>query len=124
MRTLTSLWTLAVVLGLALFPPTRYRDRRSATARSFTVPPPRVPEALPEPIADTLPEPEWLDPTETDPARPYVRELERQRGRTATPPPAPRVYGDGLDDVRAELSPLVRLWLSQRRQETPVEVAQ
>ncbi|TQN30332.1 hypothetical protein FHX37_0206 [Haloactinospora alba] len=119
---------------------------RRGTARRFTVPPPRggthdqagiscrdvdsgmVPSAA-------FPEPELLDPEEHSPVRPYVTEFERHRqrreeegacpacGAATTPePPAPPAHEDGLDDVRAELSPLVRQWLSQREQKSTVGV--
>lgn len=146
MRNLAPFWALFVVLAVALFPPTRYRDRyerlepritvplvprRRSAARRFTVPPPRAQEVLPEPVFDPLPEPELLDPEEHSPVRPYVTESERLRQQreeqgygpacgaavapgTAPGPSAQPVYGDGLDDVRAELSPLVRRWLAQR----------
>ncbi|TQN27742.1 hypothetical protein FHX37_4471 [Haloactinospora alba] len=147
-HTLASLWTLLLMLAVALFPPTRYRDRyqrlesrvavplaprRRAAARRFTVPQPRSSEVLPEPLTHPLPEPEVLDPEEHNPVRPYVTEYERLRqqreeeghclacGATVSVPElsAPPVYGDGLDDVRAELSPLVHQWLSQREQTAP-----
>ncbi|WP_141924764.1 SUI1 family translation initiation factor [Haloactinospora alba] len=80
-----------------------------------------------------------LDPEEHSPVRPYVTQHERHRreqeeGRrcpacgaavasdiapeSSTPP----AFGDGLDDVRAELSPLVRQWLSQREEKSTVGV--
>ncbi|WP_141925764.1 hypothetical protein [Haloactinospora alba] len=159
-RTLASLWTLLVMLAVALFPPTRYRDRyersiphaaplpaRRGTARRFTVPSPRsgthdqarisyqdVDSGIVAPAA--FPEPELLDPQEHTPVRPYVTEFERHRqqreeqgacpacGAAPAPEsPAPPVYGDGLDDVRAELSPLVRQWLDQH-EENRAEVVQ
>ncbi|TQN28522.1 hypothetical protein FHX37_3867 [Haloactinospora alba] len=149
MRNLASLWTLLLMLTIALVAPTRGRHehpvpvwtpppppRRHATARRFTVPPPRSSEVLPEPVTDTFPEPELLDPEEHSPVRPYVTELERLRQAReeeghcpacgaavpAPDPSAPPAYGDGLDDVRAELSPLVRQWLSQREQANAVGV--
>ncbi|TQN33514.1 hypothetical protein FHX37_3536 [Haloactinospora alba] len=144
-RTLASLWTLLAVLTVALFPPQRPRDRheqprprtapppphrRSATARRFTVPPPTAVEALPEPVTGRLPEPELLDPEEHSPVRPYVTQHEHHRqeqeeGRrcpacgatvSAPEPHVSPTYGDGIDDVRAELSPLVRQWLAQREE--------
>ncbi|TQN30153.1 hypothetical protein FHX37_0014 [Haloactinospora alba] len=145
-RTLASLWTLLLMLAVALFPPARsYRDRqerlepcvavplaarRRESARRFAVPPPRASEVLPEPLTHPLPEPELLDPEEYSLVRPYVTELERLRQAreeegycpacgTAVPAPgpsAPPAYGDGLDDLRAELSPLVRAWKSQREE--------
>ncbi|TQN30633.1 hypothetical protein FHX37_0515 [Haloactinospora alba] len=145
MRNLASLWTLLLMLAIALFPPTRYRDRqerleprvavplaprRRESARRFTVPPPRSSEVLPDPLTHPLPEPELLDPEEHSPVRPYVTELERLRQQReeeghcpacgaavpAPEPSAPPAYGDGLDDLRAELSPLVRAWKSQREE--------
>ncbi|TQN33397.1 hypothetical protein FHX37_3412 [Haloactinospora alba] len=154
MHNLASLWTLLVILAIALFPRTRYRHRRErlephaavplasrrrAAARRFTVPPQRFPATRPEPVAGTLSEPEVLDPEEHSPVRPYVTQHERHRreqeeGRrcpacgaavasdiapeSSTPP----AFGDGLDDVRAELSPLVRQWLSQREEKSTVGV--
>ncbi|TQN27818.1 hypothetical protein FHX37_4548 [Haloactinospora alba] len=120
---------------------------RRGTARRFTVPSPRggtydqtgfscrdANNGMVPPAAFL--EPEVLDPEEHSPVRPYVTQHERHRreqekGRrclacgAAVPAPessAPPVYGDGLDDVRAELSPLVRQWLGQREQTTPVGV--
>ncbi|TQN30402.1 hypothetical protein FHX37_0279 [Haloactinospora alba] len=150
MRNLASLWTLLLMLAIALFPPTRHRDRyqrleprvavplaprRRAAARRFTVPPSRASEVLPEPLTHPLPEPEALDPEEHSPVRPYVTEYERHRQQreeqghcpacgaaTMPEPSAPPTYEDGLDDVRAELSPLVRQWLSQREQKNRVGV--
>ncbi|WP_141924784.1 hypothetical protein [Haloactinospora alba] len=156
-RTLASLWTLLTVLAVALFPPTRYRDRyqrleprvavplaprRQAAARRFTVPSPRagishrdVDSGMVPPAA--LPEPELLDPEEHSPVRPYVTQHERHRqvqereeaarycpacGAPTTPEPVTPIYGDGLDGVRAELSPLVRQWLAQRDQESTMGV--
>ncbi|TQN32937.1 hypothetical protein FHX37_2926 [Haloactinospora alba] len=69
--------------------------------------------------------------------RPYVTEYERHRQQreeerycpacgAAVPAPEPSAsptYGDGLDDVRKELSPLVRQWLSQHEQANTVGVA-
>ncbi|WP_141924900.1 hypothetical protein [Haloactinospora alba] len=91
---------------------------------------------MPEPVGGTFPDPEWIDPEEHSPVRPYVTELERLRqereyeagwcpacGSTTTPEPAPPTYGDGLDDVREALSPLVRRWLSQREEKSTVGVA-
>ncbi|TQN33188.1 hypothetical protein FHX37_3189 [Haloactinospora alba] len=82
-----------------------------------------------------FPDPEVLDPEEHSPVRPYVTQHERHRqereeegycpacGAAITPEPlAPPAYGDGLDDVREALSPLVREWVSQREQTTPVGV--
>ncbi|WP_141925695.1 hypothetical protein [Haloactinospora alba] len=161
-RTLASLWTLLLMLAVALFPPTRYRDRyqrleprvavplaprRRAAARRFTVPPPRggTHDQAGIPCRDmdsgmvpsaAFPEPELLDPEEHSPVRPYVTEFERHRQRReeegacpacgaavpAPEPSAPPAHEDGLDDVRAELSPLVRQWLSQREQKSTVGV--
>ncbi|TQN30410.1 hypothetical protein FHX37_0288 [Haloactinospora alba] len=147
-RTLASLWTLFFLLTVVLVAPIRGRHERPDpvwtppppprrhSARRFAVPQPRASEVLPEPLTHPLPEPEVLDPDEHSPVRPYVTQHERHRreqeeGRRcpacgaavpAPEPSAPPMYGDGLDDVRAELSPLVRQWLSQREQTTPVGV--
>ncbi|WP_170181574.1 hypothetical protein [Haloactinospora alba] len=43
-----------------------------------------------------------------------VEELTRRFSHAKPRPP----YGDGLDDVRAELSPLVRQWVDQHEANT------
>ncbi|WP_141923636.1 hypothetical protein [Haloactinospora alba] len=80
---------------------------------------------------DVFPEPELLDPQEHSPVRPYVTEYERHRQErkhksglcpacgAVVPAPessTPPTHDDGLDDVRAELSPLVRRWLAQHEE--------
>ncbi|TQN33243.1 hypothetical protein FHX37_3248 [Haloactinospora alba] len=150
MRNLASLWALFVLLIIAVVAPARSRNHVRPPVEEPT--PSGVPHrtvshdhvrpSTPEPAPlvatwDPPPEPEWLDPTETDPVRPYVTQHERHRqvqereeaaqhcpacGAATTPDPTPPAHGDGLDDVRAELSPLVRQWLAQREEKSTVGV--
>ncbi|TQN30230.1 hypothetical protein FHX37_0091 [Haloactinospora alba] len=97
MRALVSLGTLLVLTVVALVAPSRNR----------TSPPVRVPEP------SAVPHRTW---NHGQSGPPNLAPAPRSVSGNPIPEPEPPTYGDGLDDLRAELSPLVRRWLAQREQ--------